>query len=74
MGHSAAVQSIDFSPDAKTLVSGSNDRTVILWNKHSILDKNDLLVHSCNWVFNYLKYNQAVEDSDRHLCDGILDK
>ncbi|MDJ0900539.1 MAG: TIR domain-containing protein, partial [Xenococcus sp. MO_188.B8] len=33
MGHSAAVESIDFSPDGKTLASGSNDRTVILWTK-----------------------------------------
>ncbi|MDJ0533215.1 MAG: TIR domain-containing protein [Xenococcaceae cyanobacterium MO_207.B15] len=71
MGHSDAVQSIDFSPDGKTLSSGGNDRTVILWNKHSILNPNDLLVHGCNWVENYLKHNRAVENSDRTLCDGI---
>ncbi len=71
MGHSAAVQSIDFSPDGNTLASGGNDRAVILWNKHSILNPNDLLVHGCNWVGNYLKHNRAIEDSDRTLCDGI---
>ena len=71
MGHSAAVQSLDFSPDGKTLASGGNDRTVILWTKHSILNPNDLLVHGCNWVKNYLKHNRTIEDSDRSLCDGI---
>ncbi len=71
MGHSAAVQSIDFSPDGKRLASGGNDRTVILWNKHSILNPNDLLIHGCNWVGNYLRHNRAIEDSDRTLCDGI---
>ena len=70
-GHDAAVESIDYSPDGKILASGSNDRTVILWTEHNIQDSNDLLRHSCDWVRNYLKYNQAVEDSDRHLCDGI---
>ncbi len=71
MGHSAAVQSLDFSPDGKTLASGSGDRTVILWTKHNLLKTNDLLVHSCDWVRNYLRHNKAVKDSDRQLCDGI---
>ena len=71
MGHSAAVQSIDFSPGGNTLASGSNDRTVILWTKHSLLDPNDLLVHGCDWVENYLKYNLRIKDSDRNLCNGI---
>ncbi len=71
MGHSDAVESIDFSPDGQTLTSGSDDRTVILWTKHSMLNPNDLLVHGCTWVGNYLHYNRAVEDSDRNICDGI---
>ena len=71
MGHSSAVESIDFSPDGKTLTSGGDDRTVILWTKHSILNSNDLMIHGCNWVWNYLRYNREVPDSDRSLCDGI---
>ena len=31
-GHQQAVTSIAFSPDSKTLVSGSDDRTLIAWN------------------------------------------
>jgi WD40 repeat protein len=31
-GHTADVNSVAFSPDGKTLVSGSNDGTIILWD------------------------------------------
>jgi WD40 repeat protein len=31
-GHRQSVFSLDFSPDGKTLASGSSDRTVKLWN------------------------------------------
>ncbi len=71
MGHSAAVASIDFSPDGKTLASGSNDRTVILWTKEDELSSNDLLVHGCEWARDYLKNNLKIDKSDRSLCDKI---
>ncbi|MGF1496116.1 MAG: hypothetical protein ACFB8W_04740 [Elainellaceae cyanobacterium] len=31
-----------------------------------------LLVRSCHWLKNYLTYNQALGEGDRHLCDPIL--
>ncbi|QLE43328.1 hypothetical protein FD723_24670 [Nostoc sp. C052] len=32
-GHSAEVSSVSFSPDGKTIVSASNDKTAILWRR-----------------------------------------
>ena len=73
MGHSAAVESIDFSPDDnKILASGSDDRTVILWNKkEDDPSSNDLLKHGCEWARDYLKNNSNIDKSDRSLCDGV---
>jgi WD40 repeat protein len=31
-GHDSSVRSVNFSPDGKTLVSGSYDNTIKLWN------------------------------------------
>jgi WD40 repeat protein len=59
------VSNLNFSPDGKTLAS-SGDK-VILWN----LDLDDLLMQSCAWVGDYLKTNSNVNESERHLCDGI---
>jgi WD40 repeat protein len=32
LGHTDIVNSIAISPDGKTLISGSNDKTIKLWN------------------------------------------
>ncbi|MEL6929792.1 MAG: TIR domain-containing protein, partial [Cyanobacteria bacterium J06600_6] len=74
MGHSDAVESIDFSPDSQALASASEDRTVILWDEHNIQESNDLIIHGCIWIKDYLRYNQALTNSDRSLCDQIADK
>jgi WD40 repeat protein len=67
-GHSDPVHSVSFSADGKTLASGSDDNTVILWN----LNFDDLLVRGCDKVRIYLHNPSAnVDESDRHLCDGI---
>lgn len=69
-GHDDLIHQISLSPDGRTLASTSRDGSVILWNWN--LDLDQLMVHGCNWIKDYLRTNPNVEESDRHLCDGIL--
>jgi WD40 repeat protein len=69
-GHKSAVGRASFSPDGKTIASASADGTVILWN----LNVDDLLVQGCNLTRNYLQFKSQLNESDRHLCDGIKNK
>ncbi|MFM7352152.1 MAG: WD40 repeat domain-containing protein, partial [Microcystis aeruginosa] len=56
-GHGSYVHSVNFSPDGKTLVSGSDDKTIILWNvktgqKIHTLKEHNGLVRSVNFSPN----------------------
>ena len=66
-GHSDHVFSVSFSPDGKTLASGSYD-TVKLWN----FDLYLLLKHGYERIEWYLKHNPDVGEEDRGLCDDVL--
>ncbi|MGV0105216.1 hypothetical protein NSTCB13_03931 [Nostoc sp. DSM 114160] len=68
-GHSGEVNGISFSPDGKTLVSGSKDGTAILWNVEN-LTLDNLIGRGCNWLHDYLA-NNSQGQSDRYLCDGV---
>ena len=70
IGNNDYVFSVDFTSDGKTLASASADGTIILWNLEDLqLDK--LMQDACDWVGDYLKNNSKMEESERHLCDGV---
>lgn len=74
LSHQSSVTNVVFSRDGYTLASGSADNKVILWdinhlNMDALLDS--LMVSACNSAKDYLHNSQQVEESDRHLCDGI---
>jgi predicted NACHT family NTPase len=73
-GHDSVVTSVNFSPDGKTLVSGSWDKTIKLWNGSNGWGLSALMGRSCAWVRVYLQNNINVREEDRHLCDGISTK
>ena len=73
-GFGADVNAIHFSRDGKTLVSGSSNKTVIIWDLASNLTPQDIQRYACKWLKDYLQHNSEVTESDRRLCDRILDK
>ncbi len=69
-GHTKGVYGISFSPNSKTIATASFDGSIKIWDTETS-NLNDLVERGCDWVRDYLKTNQNVSDSDRHLCDGI---
>ncbi len=59
-----SVWSVNFSPDGKTIVSGSSDGTVKIF----AWDVEQLLHLACAWANDYLRTNPDVSDGDRAIC------
>ncbi len=69
-GHGYAFWNLSFSPDGKKIVSVSDDGLVELWDAET-LDFDQLIVRGCSWLHDYLKNNPSVQQTDKHICDGI---
>jgi WD40 repeat protein len=66
-GDQAPFSTIRFSPEADVLVSANRNGEVVLWDLPSILN-TDLFNFGCNWVKDYLKTHDMLEDNPQDLC------
>ncbi|NWJ96398.1 MAG: hypothetical protein HXX20_11505 [Chloroflexi bacterium] len=66
-GHSASVNSVAFSPDGKTLASGSLDKTIILWDVTTHNQLATLKGHSDS------VYSVAFSPDGKTLASGSVD-
>ena len=66
-GHSNGVLSVAFSPDGKTIASGSSDNTIKLWNLEG-KELRTLTGHS-NWVWSV-----AFSPDGKTIASGSYDK
>jgi WD40 repeat protein len=71
-GHESFISSLAYSADGRYLFSGAGDGQLIAWNLETIA-KLDPLEYACRWVQNYLATNEAVQESDRTLCQSYFD-
>ena len=67
-GHGGYVWSVSFSPDGKTLASGSRDKTIKLWNLETFTETKTLSGHG-GWV-----YSVSFSPDGKMLASGSVDK
>jgi serine/threonine protein kinase len=66
-GHTGEVNTIDFSPDGQKFASGSDDKTIKIWNFSDRRELNTLKGHT-NWV-----YSVAISPDSQTLVSGSKD-
>lgn len=66
-GHSKGVNSLSYSPDGDTLVSGSDDKTVIIWDPEGEAAKHRLMGHRDRVL------SVSFSNLNSHVCSGSKD-
>ncbi|BAY82388.1 WD-40 repeat protein [Calothrix parasitica NIES-267] len=67
-GHKGAVWDVEFTPDGKKLVSGSEDNTLMVWNLEKVIDSDKVIDYACDLIRDYLLWSKEVDSQDRYLC------
>lgn len=66
-GHTDEVNTVAFTPDGENFATGSDDRTIKIWNSNSLQEIRTLKGHK-NWV-----YSVAISRDGRTLVSGSKD-
>ena len=67
----AALWDATFLPSGRAVISAGENNRVLLWDLDAVLDEDLLIAMSCEWVSDYLRNGETVEN--RRLCDGFLE-
>lgn len=49
-GHTSGVASVAFSPDSKTIISGSSDKSVKIWSVSDVSDDVNHLIYGVYYI------------------------
>ena len=67
-GHTQGVHDVAIETEAEYVVSASADSTILIWERQDMDDIDALLQSSCNWLSDYLTYNDSVDLDTEALC------
>ena len=67
-GHTQGVRDIAVDSQSEFVASASADSTVLLWARQGMNNIDQLLHSSCNWLMDYLAYNEDIDAETKELC------